>query len=49
MGQQFAFILLIVLCVMTFSQILISANNEKKYYKKMLNDIKLIKEKLDIN
>ena len=48
MGQQVAFIILIVLSGMIFFQILLLAINEKKHYNKTLNDIKLIKEKLGI-
>jgi hypothetical protein len=48
-GQQIAFILLIVLCVMIFSQILMLAKNEKKRYDRLVLDIKKIKEKIGIN
>ena len=48
MGQQIAFILLIVLCGMIFTQILMLAKNENKHFNSILNDIKSIKEKLGI-
>ena len=48
MGQQYAFVFIIILVVMIFSQIIILSKNQKNYYTNILNDIKLIKEKLDI-
>jgi hypothetical protein len=48
MGQQLAFIILIILCGMILFQILMVHKNEKKYYTHINNDIKLLKEKLGI-
>lgn len=48
MGQQIAFIILIVLTGMILFQIFLLAKNEKKHYNRTLNDIKLLKEKLGI-
>jgi hypothetical protein len=48
MGQQVAFIFLIVFVVLIFTQIILLAKNENKHYNSTLNDIKLIKEKLGI-
>ena len=48
MGQQVAFIILIILGGMIFFQILILHKNEKKHYTIINRDIKLLKEKLGI-
>jgi len=49
MGQQVAFVLIIILSGMIFTQILLLAKNQKNHYNNILNDIKLIKEIIDIN
>lgn len=48
MGQQIVFVFLVLFVVMIFSQIIILAKNQKKQYNIILNDVKLIKEKLEI-
>ena len=48
MGQQVAFIFIVLFVVMIFSQIIILAKTQKKQYNIILNDIKLIKQKLEI-
>ena len=40
MGQQVAFVLLIILSGMIFTQILLLTKNQKKQYNNILNDIK---------
>ena len=49
MGQQVAFIFLMALGIMIFTQVFILAKNQKNYYDNILNDIKLIKQKLEIH
>lgn len=48
MGQQVAFIILIVLAGMIFFQILLLAKNEKKRLNTISHDLNLLKEKLGI-
>jgi len=46
MGQQVAFIFLIIISVMIFSQILILAKNEKTRYENLMNEFKILKENM---
>ena len=48
MGQQVAFIILIVLWGIIFIQILMSAKNEKTRYEVLNHEIKMLKEKLGL-